>query len=784
MADPRKKLNPMLRALADDAREVERARARRPASPGAGAPPPALVNVSVELQGDDLRPLEAAGLAPNARVGRFVHGRIPAGRLADLAAVPTVVRVRHIEQDDIMLDKSIPECRANALRAWDGASGTWDGLTGNGVIVGIIDTGIDFSHGAFRKPDGTSRILFLWDQSIDPKPGSGETKPLVGGVAADGVEYTKDQINAVLLGESNAMPIRQEDTNGHGTHVAGIAAGDGSERERCGRAFQYAGVAPEADLIIVKAGQFGPRGDGDTQSAAQYISEKADAEGKQAVINISLGTHFGPHDGTGAEIELAELLLGATMLRAIVVAAGNESQDRIHVKGTVPAGVGSDLTINFRIPSRVKENLWLDLWYPATGAGLGRLRAVVVAPDGRETNQTTADADNSKELTLPDGTRIRVFSELPSNENPRANEILVRLRPPQGEKLPAGTWQLRLENATPGAVQFDAWLEEIREVEEPPVFVDADLISEETTITTYASAAMLIAVANYQSSGRVGELTASSSRGPRRGATDPDKPELAAPGTMITAPRGNKPGVIVRCCTACCRDRYTEMQGTSMAAPHVAGAIALMLEANPDLTWDEIRAHLVNTALSDAQTGPTPNRDWGAGKLNVEALIDAVLPTPIVPPAGTAVASAMGSGAQRGGAARRRVPPPSAMDLLRERLLLTERGRTYADLVERHFEDVYALINGNKRVATVWHRNGGPTLLSQAMRAASQPSTPLPMMIEGEPLRRRLERILAMLKRYGSARLAEDIEAHWEAVAAFEGLAIDQILARLEAGRG
>jgi subtilisin family serine protease len=782
MADARKKLNPMLRALADDAREVERARGL--AHPDASGPPPDLVDVSVELEGDDLRPLERAGLKPTGRIGRFIHGRILAERLAELAALPAVVRVRRIERDHIMLNKSIRECRADGVRTWDGASGTWHGLTGSGVIVGVIDTGIDFRHGAFRNPDGTSRILFLWDQSIEPDPKSVETSPHIGGEKSYGVEYTKSLIDAVLLNQPGAMPVREEDTDGHGTHVAGIAAGDGSERERCGHPFEYAGVAPEADLIIVKAGWFGPSGRGDTLLAAQYILEKAGELVKPAVINISLGDHRGPHDGTGDESELNFLLapqVPPRMLRAIVVAAGNERQDKLHVKGTVPAGVGRDLTINFRIPSEVKEDFWLDFWYPATGAGSGQLQAVVVAPNGRATDQTTAGGSNDKALTLPDGSRIRVFSELPSDENANLNQIFVRVKPTAGKNLPAGPWQLRLKNATPDAVQFDAWLAEI---EKPAKFVDAGLISEDTTITGYASARNIIAVANYRSRGSVGELAPSSSRGPRRGATTADKPEITAPGTTITAPGDDNPSAIKRCCTACCRHRYRDLEGTSMAAPHVAGAIALMLDAKPDLRMTEIRDLLRNTARKDAQTGPTPNTDWGAGKLDVEALVNAVLAMPLAPPAGAVVASAAGSGAQRRGAVRRRVRPSGAMHVLHERLLVTERGCTYADLVERHFEEVYALINGNKRVATVWHRNCGPALVSHAMSAASQPSTPLPAMIQSETLRHRLERILAMLKRYGSTRLAEDIDAHWEAIATFEGLSIDQILTRLETGAG
>jgi len=212
------------------------------------------------------------------------------------------------------------------------------------------------------------------------------------------------------------------------------------------------------------------------------------------------------------------------------------------------------------------------------------------------------------------------------------------------------------------------------------------------------------------------------------------------------------------------------MSGTSQAAPHVAGLVADMLQKNSTLSFTQIRDFLKNSARPvGGQT--LPNNDWGWGKLDVKGAVDAVpdppgapkVPAP--PPSEPAVAVRFST-------------PPSPLLSLRDEFFSAPKGRFYNDLVTRHFTEVHALINTNRRVATVWHRNGGPALIRMGMQAAYQQEQPLPVEIEGVRLSDRLFRIADIIKRYGSEDLVRDIDEHvkdWITVVG-EGFSVRQLL--------
>ena len=746
------------------------------------------VHVTVKFQ-DDPAPLETIGFKITRHSGPFVSGDIPVSRLADLAAHPNVIYIEAPGPDKLKLDTSVPETRANHIRNVNPTTGQWTGLTGSGVIIGIIDTGIDLQHGSFRNADGTTRILFVWDQGLDPDVTAGEPSPrLPGGEESFGVEYDKSWIDQAFRSQdpNNTGPeriVRHKDTHGHGSHVAGIAAGNGSEAERCGDPFEYAGVAPEANLIVVKLRQFGEnkanrQGD-DINLAAEYIFDKATRLNRPAVINISLGSQIGPHDGTGSKEEgLSNLLAGNPAGQAIVVSAGNEANLKLHAKGEVPKG--STLDLKFKIQSDDEESRSLELWYrPPIG-----LKAKIVAPDGTASEQTSdTEQHNEKRLPLSDQTTVFLTSDLSLPQN-GDNRIKVLIRPQKGDSIPSGPWVLKLENKGSDKVEFDAWLEEESDDrQKQPIFTDPQLVSKATTLTNYACVENLIAVANYYHEGsQSGELSSSSSQGPTRLSSDPDKPDLAAPGTSITAPQGEPPGFMERACCACCRDRYTDKYGTSMSAPHVTGALALMLQDNPNLGADDIRLRLRERARKDSHTEKdhtTPNIQWGSGKLNIQALFD---PVPNIAPDLPGSAPSLSGLPQDQSEPQRASNPVSGLRQLQSRLLATKQGRAYARLFDKHFDEIYELINTNKRVATIWHRNLGPSMLSQAMRAASEPDVPTPRMLNGRPVRECLANIANILIRYGSATLAADIESNHDRLWAFEGLSVDEILDQLEKG--
>jgi subtilisin family serine protease len=168
-------------------------------------------------------------------------GVIGVGEVQTLAQFENVLRLESTREMHSELDQSMPETRADVVQIGP------PGRRGEGVIVGIVDSGVDYTHDNFRKPDGTSRILFLWDQFLAPV--NNETSPAGFGF---GVEYSRAAINAALRNANPFAKVRHKDVAPmHGTHVTGISAGDGSAAGEGRPAFTFVGVAPEADIIVV-----------------------------------------------------------------------------------------------------------------------------------------------------------------------------------------------------------------------------------------------------------------------------------------------------------------------------------------------------------------------------------------------------------------------------------------------------------------------------------------------------------------------------------------------------
>jgi len=249
-----------------------------------------------------------AGGSPGTSIANITTARVPVSALASLAGDPVVEKIERATPK--RLRNTQAAVHTGAKKAHDATSPLTQAYTGKGVIVGIIDSGIDWRHRDFRDPtDSTkTRILAIWDMDD-------ETGPSPDGFAY-GTVWTREQINAALRGEGT---IRQTDTNGHGTHVAGSAVGNGSASG------SHRGIAYEADIVVVK-GQSAVDG-------SSFVFGMADALGKPAVINFSQGTHFGPHDGTTMEEQAVNGLLQAKSGRVFVTAAGNEGDSFVHWGG-------------------------------------------------------------------------------------------------------------------------------------------------------------------------------------------------------------------------------------------------------------------------------------------------------------------------------------------------------------------------------------------------------------------------------------------------------------------
>ena len=555
---------------------------------------PTRAKVLIQFQGSR-EELETAGMEVTTMAGDIATGLVQLPDLDKLADHEHTVKIESSRPLARELDDSIPEINANAVHAGP------PGLKGAGALVGIIDSGIDITHGGFRRPDGTSRIVALWDQGLTPA--AGESSPTGLGY---GVEYEKSDIDTALAAADPTTVVRHRDRDtgtGHGTHVAGIAAGDGSPAGNGQPAFTFLGVAPEADLIVVSnAVETDAFGDSaNTLDAMQYIFDKAATLGKPVAINLSQGDNLGPHDGTSLLERGIDNLLGGPG-RVMIKSAGNAGSDDIHAGGTVAAG-GTE-SVRFRIPSGDSVADTMDVWY----AGTDRFTVNLRTPGG----DVSADVapGTTTTLSLPNGNQVFVDSVL-GDPNNGDNRVYLQFMRGTAPVIEAGTWSLRLRGDTVVSGRFDAWIERGQVI---PAFLPPHL-DNGRSISIPGTSQEIIAVGSYVTKGAgVGSLSSFSSRGPTRDGRP--KPEISAPGQFVMSARaaGISSG----------SGAYNTLAGTSMAAPHIAGVAALMLQKDRTLTQAQVRECLVDTARSDANTGAVPNNDWGAGKVDAQAAVNHV----------------------------------------------------------------------------------------------------------------------------------------------------------------
>ena len=540
--------------------------------------------------------------------------RLPVAELETLAAHPQVQFVEAARLLGPQLVTSVPATRADRLHT---ATPTRPALTGAGVAVGIIDFGLDFTLDDFRRPDGTTRVAFIWDQALTPQ--AGERAP--AGFSR-GVEYDVDAIDEALKAPDPFAVVRHEpEPASHGTHVAGTAAGNGRSTDATFPAGSHIGTAPDATIIYVQPDTGGGSGSfTDSVAVAEaiaYVYGKATELGLPCVINMSLGQNGGSHDGESVVEQAVDRLL-ETPGRAFVHAAGNEHVWRGHASGTLttgtvrtlqwrtggglPLGGGAPLPAG---PDRTVNEL--EVWYSPRDEVHVRL----ISPTGATTpvvapGQTAA-------LDLPGGNRAFVDSERFSPLNGDAR-IFVSVDRGTASRVAGGTWQVELRAVQARSGRFDAWIERdardrTNDFADQSFFVGTDF-DPVMTLGTPATSRRGISVANYDHVTTA--PSASSSRGRTRDGRD--KPEVAAPGTNIVSscalggrPDGAGGTHRVR----------TTMSGTSMAAPHVSGIVAQLLQRDPDLSAAQVRAALVASADPPPGVGVF-DAAWGYGRVDAE----------------------------------------------------------------------------------------------------------------------------------------------------------------------
>ncbi len=477
-------------------------------------------------------------------------------------------------------------------------------LSGKGVLCGLADSGIDWRHPDFCNPDGTTRIIAIWDQTLRPDAARGMYPP----AGYDrGVEFTKEQIDAALKLPTPAVVIEEEpngqqdndlsqyvrltgDNSGHGTHVAGIMAGNG--RASGGR---YRGVAYESDLIVVKLGvsqEEGFPGTVELLMAVDYMMRTARRLNLPLALNLSFGNNYGSHSGTSLLETYLDSLSGYWK-NVISVGTGNEGTASVHTSGQVQPGENQAAnTVQF-VVSTYESFLSIQIWKSYSD----EIDIQIVHPSGLVAGPIQQILGTQRFRMQQ--TEILLYYGEPGPYSVY-QEIFIEFLP-IGSYIDSGTWELRLVPRKIVNGKFDMWMPGGGILNRGTGFLYP---VEVTTLTIPSTAEKVISVAAYNS--RTNQAADFSGRGYTR-VTEQVKPDLAAPGVGIvsTVPGGS----------------YGVKSGTSMATPFVAGSAALLMQwgivqnNDPYLYGEKVKAYLIKGARPLAAFGEYPNPQIGHGVL-------------------------------------------------------------------------------------------------------------------------------------------------------------------------
>jgi subtilisin family serine protease len=486
---------------------------------------------------------------------------------------------------------------------------------GSGVVVGIIDTGIDYSHPDFKDSLGKSRIRFLWDQNLPLAPNT--PQPYNYGQHWNNLQIDSGQASA----HSDAPHT------GHGTHVSGVAAGNGLALNK------YAGVAPRADLIVVAAILNDTTGTS-IPDAVNYIFTKAALLGEPCVINISLGDYFGSHDGLDLQAQVMANMVTAQPGRVIVAAGGNAGNYPLHLGYTVTSDTSFTWFDYYPSQGRVSIQVWADtadLRYVNFAIGAdqvspsysfrGRTAFTAVFPHLSVFNYDTV-WNNSNRIGV-----VRYFA---SQSNGRY-ALNIDIFPDSS----AYEWRLM---AT-GSGKFDTWNYDVSGANLADSTVFPDLANyklpdvKQTIATSFQCSPEVITVGNYVNRNQYidydtvlytvpvvpGSLSYNSSKGPSR--TGLVKPDITASGDYTLAP------VVLSLVPLYVANNLSYKLamggyhfrdgGTSTASPVVAGIAALYLQRYPNATNQDVKNAIIMCPYYDSFTGMNlPDDNWGYGKVN------------------------------------------------------------------------------------------------------------------------------------------------------------------------
>lgn len=558
--------------LALDATEEERARSLQL---NVGFQPALQRWEVIVLYQGDLSVLDAYDTKITYLLGGYAILDIPAANINAVTALPQITYMEKPKRLFFAVNQGKAASCINPVQIGK------TGLFGRGVLVACIDSGVDYTHPDFRNPDGSSRILALWDQSIPGNPPSGYQI---------GTLYTKSQLDEALRspGQERAL-VPSMDFSGHGTAVLGIAAGNGAAGGGRNR-----GVAPESTLLVVKLGIPSPEGFPRTtqlMQAVDFVVRTAMELKMPLAINLSFGNSYGSHSGDS----LLETYLDtvANLGQSVIcIGTGNEGAAAGHTSGTLtltrPAeielGVGTyEASLNLQIWKFYVDNFDIELIHPS-GARIGPLSQKL----------------GTVRFTLGQ-TELLIFYGMPSPYS-IAQEVYLDFIPLAGRSyIDSGVWTIRLIPRRIVEGEYHMWLPGGNSIGAATRFYQP---TPETTLTIPSAARSALTVGAYNSA--LQAYAPFSGRGFTR-VLHAVKPDIAAPGVNIQSTRAG--------------GGYGIFTGTSFATPFVTGSAALMMEwgilkgNDPFLYGEKVKAQLIRGAHEIPGESEYPNPRLGYGVL-------------------------------------------------------------------------------------------------------------------------------------------------------------------------
>jgi subtilisin family serine protease len=559
--------------------------------------------------------LEALGVTVRTELPGLYTAYVPMDAVDAVAALPDVASIRGSAPAYPNLNNSIPAIGVDLVR---GAGPTFPGVNGQGILVCDVDSGVDYDHADFKDAGGLTRLVSLWDQA-------NAAGPAPAGFTG-GTEFTQAQLNATAN--------LSADTNGHGSHVLGIIGGDGSQTGGAIPAYTYTGVAPRADLLMVKT-TFATTA---VIDGVHYALNKGASLGKNTIVNLSLGSQYGPHDGTSDFESAIDGLVGPG--RVVVVSAGNDRGSNWHAKLFAAAADSAKMFISgvAATPAAGNPNVAIDGYYPASD----NIAVTLRAPNGQLIGPIALGASNAAYpgATFTGVGRVYIENGVFTSAN-GDKEIYFEISRTSTTNTPNGTWTfLFTPVSAPGGGRVDMWRFYNAVSSTSSTFTlkntNDNLISEPGNSAEAITVAAWATKANWTDCGGTGRIYATpptigaiasfSSPGPTR--DNRQKPDITAPGFGVASVRSfDQAGLTCGATTGSSPFMVNDggnhiiNQGTSMAAPHVTGAAALLMQKYGAMTPAQVKSYLYSHAALDGFTGGVWNQDWGRGKLNIGDLV-------------------------------------------------------------------------------------------------------------------------------------------------------------------